>query len=136
MGRRGAIAAVITVTAIFFAIRLGVRLLAREASSHPPPEIGDPARGGPSALPSPADTKRDAQAKIMTLATEAREADVPKAAVAAYAANDALRADDCARAKEHLGRSGELIPKDHRAHGAYESARQSVDAYCASRQSR
>jgi hypothetical protein len=127
---RFALGAVATVTALFFLIRLAIALLSKEVVPGASTEVGDPTRSGPSVPPSRADTKRDALAKLMTLATEAREAKDTKAATASYAAHEALRADDCGKAKTTLARAGESIPKDHRAFGAFDSAQRSVDAYC------
>jgi hypothetical protein len=129
-GPRFALGAVITVTALFFVIRLAIALLSREVVPGASTEVGDPSRSGPTVPPSRDETKRDAQAKLMTLASEAREAKDTKAASAAYAAHDALRKDDCAATKSSLARAGESIAKEHPAHGALESAQRSVDAYC------
>ena len=128
MNRRAAIAAVVTVTLMFFAIRLGVVFLSREVVPPASTEVGS--RGGPSAPLSREDTKRDALAKLQAVASEAREAKDMKAATAAYQAHDALRSDDCPKASASLARVGETIAKDHRAWGAVESAQRSLDAYC------
>lgn len=130
MNRRAAIAAVVTVTLIFVLIRIGIIFLSKEKVPGPSTAAGDPARGGPTALPPREETKPQVQAHIRAFASEAREAKDVKAATAAFDAEDALRRDDCAAAKTSLARAGETIPKDHRAFGALESAQRSVDAYC------
>lgn len=130
MNRRAAIAAVVTVSLIFFLIRVAVIFLSKETVPHASTAAGDPARGGPSALPPREETKPEVQAHIRAFASEAREAKDMKAATAAFAAEDALRRDDCAATKTNLARAGETIPKDHRAWGALESAQRSVGAYC------
>lgn len=131
MNRRAAIAAVVTVSLLFFLIRVAVIFLSKETSPHPSTEPGNPARGGPTALPSRDETKRQAQAHVRAFASEAREAKEPKAATAAFDAEDALRREDCAAAKVNLARAAETIPKDHRSFGALDSARRSTDAFCA-----
>lgn len=131
MNRRAAVAAVVTVTILFVLIRVAVIFLSKEIVPRPSTEPGDPARGGPTALPSRDETKRQAQAHVRTFATDAREAKEPKAASAAFDAEDALRRDDCAGAKANLARAAETIPKDHRSFGALDSARRSTDAFCA-----
>lgn len=131
MNRRAAIAAVVTVTALFFVIRLGIAFLSKEVVPHASTDVGNPARGGPTVPLSRDETKRDALAKLQALASEAREAKDTKAASAAYAAHDAVRADDCTKANASLARASESIPKDDRAFGALESATRGVAAYCA-----
>jgi hypothetical protein len=130
VNRRAAIAAVVTVSLLFFLIRVAIIFLSKEKVPDVSTAPGDPARGGPTALPPKSETKPEVQAHIRGFASEAREAKDMKAATAAFAAEDALRRDDCAGAKADLTRAGETIPKDHRAWGAFESAQRSVDAYC------
>jgi hypothetical protein len=128
---RAAIAAVVTVTLIFFAIRLGVVFLSKEVVPEASTEVGNASRGGPTTPPTREETKRDAQARLMALGSEAREAKDQKAAFAAFAAEEAVRREDCAGAKASLARAAETIPKDHRANGALESAERALAAYCA-----
>jgi hypothetical protein len=131
VNRRAAIAAVVTVTLLFFLIRVAIVFLSKEVVPGASTEIGDRSRGGPSAPPSREDTKRQAQGHLLALAVEAREAKDPKSATAAYSAEEALRRDDCTGVKTNLTKVGDSLPKDHRARGALESAQRSADAYCA-----
>jgi hypothetical protein len=117
VNRRAAIAAVVTVTLVFFLIRVGIIFLSKEKVPDPSTAAGDPARGGPTALPPREETKPQVQAHIRAFASEAREANDPKAATADFAAVYALGRDDCAAAKTNLARAGETIPKDHRVWG-------------------
>lgn len=130
MNRRGAIAAVVVVTLAFFLIRVGVRLLAKEAAPPPSPVV-DRSRSSPIAPPSPERTKAEAHAKLLTLASEARVARELKTATLAYDADRALEKNDCAGTQSALTRAGEALSPESSVKGAVESAMRSVNAYCA-----
>jgi hypothetical protein len=130
VNRRAAISAAVIVGVIFFLIRFGIRLLAEEAAPPPSPVV-DRSRSSPVLPLSREQAKRDARAKLMMLASEARAAHETNAATAAYDAEQAIGREDCAAAKVALRRAEETIAKDSLTRGALESANRSLDAYCA-----
>jgi hypothetical protein len=129
---RAAISAVVVVSAIFFAIRLGIVLLAKEAVPPPSPVVVNRSPSSPAYQPvSPEQAKRDAQAKLMMLASEARAAHETQTATAAYEAERAVERGECPVAESVLGRVADGIAPESSLKGAAESAARAVDAYCA-----
>ena len=81
--------------------------------------------------PTSDDYKRAARSTLIILAVEAREQKHTNAAREAYAADQAIGRDDCAAAQTSLARVADEVTPDDRAYGALESARRSVDSFCA-----
>ena len=129
MNRRAAIAAVVTVSAILFVIRVGIVYLKKEAGP-PPSSVVDRSRSSPVTPPSPSTVKSEAKGKLRMLATEAREANAIRTATAAYDADGALDKDDCAGAQAAMARAADGLAADSPAHGALDTASRSVNAYC------
>jgi hypothetical protein len=130
VNRRAGVAAAILVSAIFFVIRFGIRVLSTEATPPTSTVVGH-SRSTPLEPPSPSFLKSEANAKLMVLASEAREAKDTHSAIFAYAAQEALRKEDCGGATNAMARASAAMAKESRAQGALEGARRSLSAYCA-----